>query len=53
MKKILILTFAALLFAACSDSEKQLKERAAELCKYIPDHELLEKSKDYMPLDGA
>ena len=51
MKKILILTFAALLLAACSDSEKQLKERAAELCKYIPDHELLEKSKDYMTAD--
>ena len=51
MKKILILTFAALLFAACTDSEKQLKERAAELCKYVPDHELLEKSKDYMTAD--
>ena len=51
MKKILILAFAALMFAACSDSEKQLKERAAELCKYIPDHELLEKSKDYMTAD--
>ena len=45
------MTFAALLFAACSDSEKQLKERAAELCKYIPDHELLEQSKDYMTAD--
>lgn len=51
MKKILIFVLAALLFAACSDSEKQLKERAAELCKYIPDHELLEKSKDYMTAD--
>ena len=51
MKKILILAFAALMFAACSDSQKQLKERAAELCKYIPDHELLEKSKDYMTAD--
>ena len=51
MKKILIFALAALLFAACSDSEKQLKERAAELCKYIPDHELLEKSKDYMTAD--
>ena len=48
MKKILVLAFAALLFAACTDSEKQLKERAAELCQYIPDHKLLEKSKDYM-----
>ena len=51
MKKILIFAFAALMFAACSDSEKQLKERAAELCKYIPDHELLEQSKDYMTTD--
>lgn len=51
MKKILIFTLAALMFAACSDSEKQLKERAAELCQYIPDHELLEKSKDYMTAD--
>ena len=51
MKKILILTLVALLLAACGDSEKQLKERAAELCQYIPDHELLEKSKDYMTAD--
>jgi len=51
MKKILIFALAALLLAACSDSEKQLKERAAELCQYIPDHELLEKSKDYMTAD--
>lgn len=48
MKKILIFAIAALLFAACSDSEKQLQKRAAELCQYIPDHELSEKSKPYM-----
>jgi len=51
MKKLIVITLAALLLAACSDSEKQLKERAAELCKYIPDHELLEQSKDYMTAD--
>ena len=51
MKKILVFALAALLLAACSDSEKQLKKRAAELCKYVPDHELLEKSKDYMTAD--
>ncbi len=51
MKKIAILIIAALLFAACNNSETQLKERAAELCKYIPDHELLEQSKDYMTAD--
>lgn len=42
---------AALLVTACGNTEKQLRERAAELCKYIPDHELLEQSKDYMTED--
>lgn len=51
MKKILIFALAALLLAACTDSQKQLQNRAAELCKYIPDHKLLEKSKDYMTAD--
>ncbi len=51
MKKILVFALAVLMFAACSDSEKQLKKRATELCQYIPDHELLEKSKDYMTAD--
>ena len=51
MKKILIFAIAAFLFAACSDSEKQLQKRAAELCQYIPDHELSEKSKPYMTTD--
>lgn len=51
MKKTLALTFAALLFAACTNNEKQLHQRAEELCRYIPDHELLEQSKDYMTAD--
>ena len=51
MKRILILLLAAVLFAACGDSQKQLMSRAEELCKYIPDHELLEKSKDFMTAD--
>jgi hypothetical protein len=50
MKKILIICIAVLL-AGCSNTEKQLRERAAELCKYIPDHELLEQSRDYMTAD--
>lgn len=48
MKKTFLLLAAALLLTACDDSEKQLKERAAELCKYIPDHELREDSQEYM-----
>ena len=43
MKRTLLFLAAAMLLAACEDNEKQLKERAAELCRYIPDHELLEK----------
>ena len=42
---------AALLMAACGENEEQLRQRAAELCKYIPDHELSERSKDYMTQD--
>lgn len=40
-----------MLMTACGNKEKQLRERAAELCQYIPDHELLERSRDYMTED--
>lgn len=51
MKKILLLLAALMLMTACGNKEKQLQERATELCKYIPDHELLEQSKDYLTED--
>lgn len=51
MKKISTLAVAALLSVACNNGEKQLKERAAKLCKYIPDHELCEQSRLYMTED--
>lgn len=51
MKKLLFLLAAVMLMTACGNKEKQLQERAAELCKYIPDHELLEQSKDYLTED--
>ena len=51
MKKILTISIATLLFAACTNQEEQLRNRATELCKYIPDHALLEQSKDYMTAD--
>ena len=52
-KNILLLTLltAAMLMAACGNQEARLKERAAELCKYIPDHELREESREYMTED--
>lgn len=51
MKRVVVIIIAALLLIACSSSEKQLKRRANELCAYIPDHELLEKSRGYMTDD--
>ena len=46
-----ILVTAAVLLTSCTSTEEQLKQRANELCAYIPDHELLEKSRDYMTTD--
>ena len=48
MKRLFLILTVALAVAACSDSERQLRDRAAELCKYIPDHELRQESRDYM-----
>lgn len=51
MKKALVIIISAVLLSACSDSQKKLMTRADELCRYIPDHELLEKSRDFMTAD--
>lgn len=51
MKRVLIIIIAIVTLAACADSQKQLISRADELCQYIPDHELLEKSKEFMTAD--
>ena len=50
MRRILFYILLAVTLAACQKSQT-LEERAAELCAYIPDHELLEKSRDYMTPD--
>lgn len=50
MRKIILCAALAVIFAACQKSQS-LEERAAELCAYIPDHELLEKSRYYMTED--
>lgn len=50
MRKIILCAVLAVVLAACQKSQT-LEERAAELCAYIPDHELLEKSRDYMTPD--
>ena len=50
MRRILFCAALAVVLAACQKSQT-LEERAAELCAYIPDHELLEKSRDYMTED--
>ena len=50
MRNILFCTLLAVVLAACQKTQT-LEERAAELCGYIPDPELLEKSRDYMTED--
>lgn len=51
MRNIIFTILLVLTFSACSNTEEQLKQRASELCAYIPDHQLLEKSRDYMTTD--
>ncbi|MBQ3997719.1 MAG: membrane lipoprotein lipid attachment site-containing protein [Paludibacteraceae bacterium] len=51
MRKILYTLLAVLTLTACCTTEEQLKQRANELCVYIPDHELLERSRDFMTTD--
>lgn len=52
MKKVLFISsMACVLFTACAPTEKQLAERAAELCQYIPDHQLLAQSREYLTED--
>ena len=50
MKRLLWI-MVVLTLVACNSTEKQLQKRATELCQYIPDHQLLEKSKDYLTED--
>ena len=51
MRKTAWILVMVLLSAACGSNERQLKGRAAELCRYIPDHRLIDKSKDYLTAD--
>lgn len=51
IKTITLLLCSILLLTACNKKEESLQQRAAELCQYIPDHQLLPASKDYMTDD--
>ena len=52
MKKLLYLSaMACIILTACAPTEQQLTERAAELCQYIPDHQLLTESREYLTED--
>lgn len=51
MKRLTAILLGALLIGACTNNEEKLKQRAEELCRYIPDHELLKRSRDYMTAD--
>ena len=54
--KVKLLLFAAILscgisFTSCNKADEDLNAIAFDLCQYIPDHVLLERSKDYMTED--
>ena len=51
MNRISLLFVMILLTCSCGNRQNQLRQRAAELCQYIPDHQLLERSRDYMTAD--
>jgi len=52
MKRTFAIFLAALFMAACAtNDEERLKQRAGELCRYIPDHELREEARGYMTAD--
>lgn len=51
MKKLFVLIVAAACLIGCGTTEKQLNERAAELCKHIPDLHQLEQSRDFLTKD--
>lgn len=38
-------------FSSCNKADEDLNSIAYELCQYVPDHVLLERSKDYMTED--
>ncbi|MBO7120621.1 MAG: hypothetical protein J6W03_09935 [Bacteroidaceae bacterium] len=38
-------------FSSCNKADEDLNSIAYELCQYIPDHQLLERSKDFMTSD--
>lgn len=51
IKNLAMILLAATMLVACANKEEQLRERAMELCQYIPDHELKEQSQDFMTQD--
>ena len=47
MKKLFLIPCVILLLIGCGNKEKQLYERAQELCQYVPDHKLLPEAEKY------
>ena len=48
MKRLFILACLLLPLVSCGPQKVDLAKRALELCKYIPDHELLPEAKEFM-----
>ena len=52
-KSLLLAAFllCGISFSSCNKADEDLNSIAYELCQYVPDHVLLERSKDYMTED--
>lgn len=53
-KRCLLFSFLIIIVlfcVSCHNGDEALKERAAQLCQYIPDHELKPEAKDFMTED--
>lgn len=51
MKRLCSALLPLLILASCNHADRALRERAAELCNYIPDVECLEASHPYLTED--
>ena len=51
MKRLFLALLPLLMLPSCNHADRALRQRAAELCRYIPDVERLEVSRPYLTED--
>jgi len=51
IKNLAMILLAATMLTACTNKEEQLRQRATELCQYIPGQELKDEARGFMTQD--